>query len=426
VRRQQQNADAKLGIATVATAEDAQRAFDALAPFEAGSMHRTVSRMYEPVNQVSLQPPFSIKPTEVQAIAATIAAELRAVREQAELAKRVLRQGVSKALQLFATKCSAAVTESAEALQAVDSATAAQLQNASLHNALLLLKDEATGVLAQHLAERGGPSLPEDAEALECANSLAAHASHILDRLVAGIQDHLEMLVAEMHDENFDKALPATSHLDATNSGVQCSSYIRRLEAAVHHARRRILAKFNGFDASAGVTLGRKVLGSFVRNVAFVSTASSDQGKMRLAQDMAQLELAISPLCSSQELASTVEYAALRNMRPLLFATTDEITRDASAAMPPSVIVHHLIARSGEIPLPHTVLEWTAAEYALWLREHKEREIWNSAVQPCLERYKNSRDLQGGALCALYCTIIEQGPQLLAQWERPGAHQKKS
>ena len=46
--------------------------------------------------QVNLTPPFSIKQTEVQSIAVMMATELRGVREHPELARRVLRQGVSK------------------------------------------------------------------------------------------------------------------------------------------------------------------------------------------------------------------------------------------------------------------------------------------------------------------------------------------
>ena len=197
-------------------------------------MKRTVSRLFEPVNQINFTPPFSIKPTEVQAVAATISQELRAVRAQPEFAKRVLRQGVSQALQLFATKCAAAVTAGDEALQTGDMATAAQLQNASIHNALLLLQEESLKVLQQQLGELspGGPS-PEEQEAYECGRSLGARAEGILSPLVAACQDHLDMVVAEMHEENLDKPLTQPSHLDVSHGhGVTCSPYIRRLEVS--------------------------------------------------------------------------------------------------------------------------------------------------------------------------------------------------
>ena len=75
VKRQAQNADPKLGIFTVSGPVDAGYAYEALAPFETGCMKRTVSRMFEPVNQVNFTPPFSVKATEVQVIAAVISQE---------------------------------------------------------------------------------------------------------------------------------------------------------------------------------------------------------------------------------------------------------------------------------------------------------------------------------------------------------------
>ena len=106
---------------------------------------------------------------------------------------------------------------------------------------------------------------------------------------------------------------------------------------------------------------------------------------MRLATDMAQLELALAPLASTAELATASEYAALRHLRPMLFQSTEahsnrtpcdpntgilmppppweEILADRGSAMPPSAVVHHLLTWvHPEIPLPHRFLEWTPAE----------------------------------------------------------------
>jgi len=428
VKKQAQNADPKLGIYTVQSPADAAHAWQALAPFEAGCMKRTVSRMFEPVNQVNLTPPFSVKPTEVQGIAATISAELRAVREQPDFAKRVLRQGVSKALQLFATKCAAAVTAGDEALQTVDVATAAQLQNASIHNGLLLLRDESVKVLQQQIGELSTHSAPEEQEAYECAKALGARAEGILSPLVLACQDELDTIVAEMHHENFDKALPQPSNLEASHGhGVTCSPYIRRLEGSIAHCRRRILAKFSGFTVEDAVKLGCQVVGSFVRNASFVSLAQTEAGKMRLATDMAQLELALAPLCSTAELGQAVEYGALRHLRPMLFLSQEEVVADRSSTMPPSAVVHHLLSRVPEIPLPHTFLEWTAAEYALWLREHNEKEIWTSAVEPCLARYKAQTELQNTEPNPMHAVVLALAPQLLTLWGRAQlALQKKA
>jgi len=378
------------------------------------------------VNQVNLSPPFSVKASEVQAIAGTVAAELKSVQTQPELMRKVLRQGICKALQMFGTKCAAAVTESAEAQQVTEPATQAQLQNASLHNALLQLEDEVSSVLGKYQTGNRKLASEEDLEVQETCRALKVRADDIIAPLVTSVEDHLDMILSGMHDEAFDKPLAPPSHLEVSN-GVQCSPYIRQLEQAILHARRRILNKFSGFTATHGAQLGRKVLACFVRNAAFVISATKDEGKMRLATDMAQLELAMAPLCSSADLAATPEYAALRHLRPLMFATVEEIVRESSPLLPPSVIMHHLISRSaGEIPLPHRVLEWTAAEYALWLREHKEREIWESAILHGLDRYKNQIELQGEAVSEMYSMTRELGAKLIEQWERPGAHKAHS
>ncbi len=64
-----------------------------------------------------------------------------------------------------------------------------------------------------------------------------------------------------------------------------------------------------------------RLVAFFVRHVALVRPVS-DQGKLRLAHDMAQFEMALAPLGDMKQ--SGVHYKYLRALRPLLFKETPE------------------------------------------------------------------------------------------------------
>eukprot|EP00658_Telonema_sp_P-2_P048861 TRINITY_DN37162_c0_g1_i1.p1 TRINITY_DN37162_c0_g1~~TRINITY_DN37162_c0_g1_i1.p1 ORF type:complete len:137 (-),score=20.48 TRINITY_DN37162_c0_g1_i1:62-472(-) len=128
-----------------------------------------------------------------------------------------------------------------------------------------------------------------------------------------------------------------------------------------------------------------------------------------MATDMAHVELIASSLCDMASLADTPDYLCLRAMRPLLFATEQDMPKDA-AGLPPVVALHLILSTvPGIIPMPYTVLGWSHAEYGLWLLAHSGQDVWSLAVWPALQRYRNEADLRQAECCQTYHEICKFG-----------------
>ena len=48
-------------------------------------------------------------------------------------------------------------------------------------------------------------------------------------------------------------------------------------------------------------------------------------------------------------------------------------SRDATAGLPPLIVLHHILVRS-PIPLPHALHGWSESEYVRWVDEHSAEE----------------------------------------------------
>ena len=92
---------------------------------------------------------------------------------------------------------------------------------------------------------------------------------------------------------------------------------------------------------------------------------ASEQGKLRVATDMAQIELIVSSLCELEALSEVPMYQCLRALRPLLFGTVEDVCKQADT-LPPIVVLQLLFnCSAGAIPMPYVVLGWSAAEYGI-------------------------------------------------------------
>ena len=90
----------------------------------------------------------------------------------------------------------------------------------------------------------------------------------------------------------------------------------------------------------------------------------SEAGKLRLATDMAHIELIATQFCDLSDLSTCEEYKCLRSMRQLLFGTPNDILKDAGTTLPAVVALHlFLSSADGTIPMPYQVLGWSAPEY---------------------------------------------------------------
>jgi len=151
-----------------------------------------------------------------------------------------------------------------------------------------------------------------------------------------------------------------------------------------------------------------RVLELFVRHASLVRPLS-ESGKLRLAKDMAELELAVGQsLYPVEQLGSA--YRALRAFRPLLFLETAQVpTSSLIQELPVSVALHHLYSRATQsLVSPHGRAGLTAGQYSLWMDQHKEEDIWRG-IKGTLDAYAKSVKTSGAEVDSVYDVMLNLG-----------------
>lgn len=161
------------------------------------------------------------------------------------------------------------------------------------------------------------------------------------------------------------------------------------------HFRNEFLSKLLPFSPSRSETIctrlvrrmASRVLIFFIRHSALVRPLS-ESGKLRMARDMAELELAVGQnLFPVEQLGAP--YRALRAFRPVIFLETSQLGGSPLLQdLPPSVILHHLYSRGpDELQSPLQRNKLTPLQYSLWLDSQGEDQIWKG-VKATLDDYE--------------------------------------
>jgi len=73
-----------------------------------------------------------------------------------------------------------------------------------------------------------------------------------------------------------------------------------------------------------------------------------------------------------------------------------------TVGLPPLIVIHHIIVRSTSpvLTLPHSLQDWSEAEYVRWIDDHEEKERL-ALIEGCLpkweaevQRYENKKKSQ--------------------------------
>uniref|UniRef100_A0A8V0XW44 Conserved oligomeric Golgi complex subunit 5 n=1 Tax=Gallus gallus TaxID=9031 RepID=A0A8V0XW44_CHICK len=338
---------------------------DSLQQYEAAYLSKSLSRLFDPINLVF--PPGGRNPPssdELDSIIKTIASELNVAAVDPDLSLAVAKN-VAKTIQLY-------------------------------------------GVKSEQLVVTNQNSFPAAAEetittALKAVHDLMGSA---VQPLLNSVGDSVEAIIITMHQEDFSGSLSSSGKPD-----VPCSLYMKELQGFIGRVMSDYFRHFECFDFVFDNTeaMAQRAIELFIRNASLIRPLG-EGGKMRLAADFAQMELAVAPLCRRvSDLGKS--YRQLRSFRPLLFQTSEHIASSPALGevIPFSIILQFLFTRAPpELKSPFQRAEWSIARYSQWLDDHPSEKDRLALIRGALEAYVQSvRAREGKEFAPVYPIMVQ-------------------
>ncbi|KAM0060507.1 putative oligomeric Golgi complex subunit 5 protein [Helianthus debilis subsp. tardiflorus] len=379
VERISRDTDIK-GVLPAITVEGRDQMVGAIEVFQTAFLALCLSRLSDLVNSVFPMSNRGSVPSKehISRIISRIQEEIEAVQLDARLTLLVLRE-ISKVLLLLAQRAEYQISTGPEARQISGPATPAQVKNFTLCQHLQDIHGSISAMT------KGLPPIASDILS-QSLNTIYEVACDSVTSLFQSMLDHLESCILEIHNQDFG----------ATDNNL--SSYMEELQKHISHFRTEFLSKLLPSSAkviSIGTetictrlvrSMASRVLIFFIRHASLVRPLS-ESGKLRMARDMAELELAVGQnLFPVEQLGAP--YRALRAFRPVIFLETSQLNGSPLLQdLPPSVILHHLYSRAPvELQSPMQRNKLSPLQYSLWLDSQGEDQIWKG-IKATLDDY---------------------------------------
>ncbi|KAM6986870.1 conserved oligomeric Golgi complex subunit 5 [Aplochiton taeniatus] len=375
---------------------------DSLQPYEAAYLSKSLSRLFDPINLVfpmgGRNPPSN---DELDSIIKTISSELNVASVDPNLTLAVAKNA-AKTVQLFCVKSEQLLCTQGDASQVIGLLTDGQRRNVAVVNSLYRLQQAVSKVVS------GQGSFPPAAEQALSASleGVQALMNSAVQPLLLSVSDSIEAIIITMHQEDFRGALSTPGKPD-----VPCSLYMKELQGFVARVMADYFRNFQCADFIYDSTevIAQRAITLFIRHASLLRPLG-EGGKMRLAADFAQMELAVGPLCRRvSELGKP--YRLLRSFRPLLFQTSELIATSSAVGdlIPYSTMLHFLFTRAPpELKSPHQRAEWSVARYSQWLDDHPSEKDRLTLIRGALEAYVQSvRSRQGKEFAPVYPIMIQ-------------------
>nr|XP_056702455.1 conserved oligomeric Golgi complex subunit 5 [Euleptes europaea] len=357
---------------------------DSLQPYEAAYLSKSLSRLFDPINLVF--PPGGRNPPstdELDSITKTIASELNVAAVDPDLSLAVSKN-VAKTIQLYGVKSEQLLSTQGDASQVIGPLTEGQRRNVAVVNSLYRLHQSVLKVVSNQ------STFPAASEqnintALKTVHDLMGNA---VQPLLNSVGDSIEAIIITMHQEDFSGSLPTSGKPD-----VPCSLYMKELQGFIARVMNDYFRHFECYDFVYESTevIAQRAIELFIRNASLLRSLG-EGGKMRLAADFAQMELAVAPLCRRvSDLGKP--YRLLRSFRPLLFQTSEHIANSPALGdiIPLSTILQFLFTRAPpDLKSPFQRAEWTVARYSRWLDDHPSEKDRLILIRGALEAYVQS------------------------------------
>ncbi|XP_051890018.1 conserved oligomeric Golgi complex subunit 5 isoform X2 [Pristis pectinata] len=373
---------------------------DSLQFYESAYLSKSLSRLFDPINLVF--PPGGRNPPsndELESIIKTITSEFNVASVDPNLSLAVAKN-VAKTIHLFGVKSEQLLCTQGDASQVIGPLTEGQRRNVAVVNSLYKLHQSVLKVLSTL------SSFPSAADqtvrtALETVQALMGSA---VQPLLNSVEDSVEAIIITMHQEDFAGSLSGKPE-------VPCSLYMKELQGFILRIMSDYFKNFECVDFIYDSTenIAQRAIQLFIRNASLLRPLG-EGGKMRLAADFAQMELAVAPLCRRvSDLGKS--YRLLRSFRPLLFQTSEHIANSPAAGdvIPYSTILHFLFTRAPtDLKSPHQRAEWSIARYSQWLDDHPSEKDRLILIRGSLEAYVQSvRAREGKEFASVYPIMLQ-------------------
>ncbi|XP_006882749.1 PREDICTED: conserved oligomeric Golgi complex subunit 5 [Elephantulus edwardii] len=374
---------------------------DSLQPYEAAYLSKSLSRLFDPINLVfpngGRNPPSA---DELDSITKTIASELNIAAVDVNLTLAVSKN-VAKTIHLYGVKSEQLLSTQGDASQVIGPLTEGQKRNVAVVNSLYKFHQSVTKVVSNQ------NSLPPAAEqtiisALKDIHDLMENA---VQPLLTSVGDAVEAIIITMHQEDFS----GSSNIDTLD--VTCSLYMKELQGFIARVMNDYFKNFECSDFVFDNTeaIAHRAIELFVRNASLIRPLGHN-GKMRLAADFAQMELAVGPLCRRvSDLGKS--YRMLRSFRPLLFQASELVASSSALGdtIPFSIILQFLFSSAPpELKSPFQRIEWSHARFSQWLDDHPSEKDRLLLIRASLEAYVQSVRNRGGKEFATVYPIMVQ------------------
>ncbi|NWQ79593.1 COG5 protein, partial [Columbina picui] len=350
---------------------------DSLQQYEAAYLSKSLSRLFDPINLVF--PPGGRNPPssdELDSIIKTIASELNVAAVDPDLSLAVAKN-VAKTIQLYGVKSEQLLSTQGDASQVIGPLTEGQRRNVAVVNSLYRLHQSVLKVITNQ------SSFPAAAE-----QTVTTALKVIECPYTAGVGLSFDLSVTLQMSTYFPRSLSSSGKPD-----VPCSLYMKELQGFIARVMSDYFRHFECFDFVFDNTeaMAQRAIELFIRHASLIRPLG-EGGKMRLAADFAQMELAVAPLCRRvSDLGKS--YRQLRSFRPLLFQTSEHIASSPALGevIPFSIILQFLFTRAPpELKSPFQRAEWSIARYSQWLDDHPSEKDRLALIRGALEAYVQS------------------------------------
>ncbi|PIN25630.1 putative Golgi transport complex 1 protein [Handroanthus impetiginosus] len=399
------------GVPPALTTEGKEQMVAAIEIFQTAFLTLCLSRLSDLVNSAFPMSSRGSVPSKehISRIISRIQEEVEAVQSDAHLTLRVLHE-INKVLLLLAERAEYQISTGPEARQITGPATPAQLKNFMLCQHLQEVHARVTSIVSAL------PSVAADVLS-PALSTIYGVAGDSVTSLFQAMLDRLESCILQIHEQNF-----GSLSMDAAMDN-NASPYMEELQKSILHFRTEFLSRLlpSSGAISSGTesictrlvrSMASRVLIFFIRHASLVRPLS-ESGKLRMARDMAELELTVAQnLFPVEQLGPP--YRALRAFRPVIFLETSQLESSPLLQdLPPSVILHHLYSRGpDDLQSPLQRNKLTPLQYSLWMDSQGEDQIWKG-IKATLDDYAAKVRARGNKeFSAVYPLMLKVGASL--------------